>query len=305
MTKKPMMRKVVSHIKESLKAYYSESEISGLTRIVIEYITKKSYSQVCIDPPVFTPESHARIDIILNRLKQYEPVQYIIEETEFFRLPFFVNQNVLIPRPETEELVELILNENKKSGLSLLDIGTGSGVIAVALAKYMVGASVSAWDISYKALDVAVFNSKANSTDISFNRVDVLGSYPADKKYDIIVSNPPYVLESEKEQMEQNVLGYEPHTALFVPDNNALLFYERIADIALNLLTPAGKLYFEINQAKGEETVKMLEEKGFAEVALFQDLSKKDRMIRVNAPMRRYGNNDEVMFHQFINDKNA
>ncbi|WP_296940100.1 peptide chain release factor N(5)-glutamine methyltransferase [uncultured Dysgonomonas sp.] len=274
------MRKVVSHIKESLEAYYPESEISGFTRIIIEYITKKPYLQVCVDPPVFTPELHDQIDVILNRLKQYEPIQYIIEETEFYGLPFFVNRNVLIPRPETEELVELILSENKKSGLSLLDIGTGSGAIAVALAKNMDRALVSAWDISYKALDVAVLNSKANSTDISFGRVDVLGDYPTDKKYDIIVSNPPYVLESEKEQMEQNVLEYEPHTALFVPDNNALLFYKRIADIALNLLTPAGRLYFEINQAKGAETVKILETKGFTDVALSQDLSKKDRMIR-------------------------
>lgn len=280
MTMKLTMRKVVSHIKESLEAYYPESEISGFTRVIIEHITKKPYPQVCVDPPVFTPELHARIDIILNRLKKYEPVQYIIEETEFFGLLFFVNQSVLIPRPETEELVELILKENKKSGLSLLDIGTGSGAIAVALAKNMAGASVSAWDISSKALDIAVLNSKANSTDISFSGVDVLGDYPTDKKYDIIVSNPPYVLESEKEQMELNVLEYEPHTALFVPDNNALLFYERIADIALNLLTPAGRLYFEINQAKGAETVKMLEKKGFAEVTLFQDLSKKDRMIK-------------------------
>lgn len=275
------MRKVVSYIKDSLKAYYPESEISGFTRIIIEYITKMPYPQVCIDPPVSTPGLHDQIDVILKRLMQYEPIQYIIEETEFFGLPFFVNQNVLIPRPETEELVELILKENKKSGLSLLDIGTGSGAIAVVLAKNMGGASVSAWDISAKALDVAMLNSKANSTDISFSRVDVLGDYPTDKKYDIIVSNPPYVLESEKEQMELNVLEYEPHTALFVPDNNALLFYERIADIALNLLTPAGRLYFEINQAKGAETVKMLEEKGFTEVTLFQDLSKKDRMIRV------------------------
>ncbi|EGK00301.1 protein-(glutamine-N5) methyltransferase, release factor-specific [Dysgonomonas gadei ATCC BAA-286] len=274
------MRKVVSYIKESLNAYYPESEISGFTRIIIEYITKMPYPQVFIDPPVSTPELHNRIDVILKRLKQYEPIQYIIGETEFFGLPFSVNENVLIPRPETEELVELILKENKKSELSLLDIGTGSGAIAVALAKNMARTSVSAWDISYKALDVAALNSKANSTDISFGRVDVLGDYPTDKKYDIIVSNPPYVLESEKEQMERNVLEYEPHTALFVTDNNALLFYKRIADIALNLLTPAGRLYFEINQAKGAETVKMLEEKGFTEVALFQDLSKKDRMIR-------------------------
>lgn len=274
------MRKAIAYIKESLNAYYPENEISGFTRIIIEHIAQKPYPQVCIDPFIFSEESNVKINLILERLKQYEPIQYIIGKTEFFGLPFSVNENVLIPRPETEELVELILNENKESGLSLLDIGTGSGAIAIALAKNLVGASVSAWDISDKALDVARLNSRLNSTDISFQRIDVLGDYPTDKKYDIIVSNPPYVLESEKEQIEQNVLDYEPHTALFVPDNNALLFYERIADIALNILTPTGRLYFEINRAKGIETVKILKKKGFTEVALFQDLSQNDRMVR-------------------------
>ncbi|WP_029906632.1 peptide chain release factor N(5)-glutamine methyltransferase [Prevotella sp. 10(H)] len=274
------MRKAIPYIKESLKAYYPESEISGFTRIIIEYITKKPYQQVYIDPFILSQESYAQIDSILDRLKKYEPIQYITEETEFYGLPFFVNRNVLIPRPETEELVELILNENKEPNLTVLDIGTGSGAIAIALAKQMNNANVTAWDISVMALDVAVINSKANSVDISFKRVDVLVDYPQDKKFDIIVSNPPYVLESEKSAMEQNVLAYEPHTALFVPDNDALIFYERIADIALDLLNPDGKLYFEINQAKGKETVAMLEKKGFKNIALFQDLSKKDRMVR-------------------------
>ena len=206
----------------------------------------------------------------------------ILEETEFFGLPFFGNKNVLIPRPETEELVELILSENSGRSIQILDIGTGSGAIAIALAKHMKDAKITAWDISFKALDVAVSNSKANSTDISFKRVDVLGNYPTDQKFDIIVSNPPYVLESEKEDMNKNVLDYEPHSALFVPDNSPLLFYERITDIAKQLLNPNGKLYFEINQAKGPETKSMIEEKGLKNVSIIKDISENNRIIRAN-----------------------
>ncbi|MFT4221836.1 peptide chain release factor N(5)-glutamine methyltransferase [Dysgonomonas sp.] len=274
------MQKAIPHIKESLYTYYPESEISGFTRIIIEHITKKSYHQALLAEIELMPDQQQQINSIIERLKKYEPIQYILEETEFFGLPFHVNENVLIPRPETEELVELILKENDKAGLCVLDIGTGSGAIAIALAKQLKESDVMAWDISHKALDVAVLNSKANSAPVSFKQVDVLLNYPLDKKFDIIVSNPPYVLENEKESMEQNVLGYEPHVALFVPNNDPLLFYKRIADIAKGLLNTGGKLYFEINQAKGKEVVNMLNEKGFISVARFQDLSKKDRMVR-------------------------
>lgn len=277
------MQEIIKHIKESLIAHYPENEISGFARIIIEHITGNSYPAAIASDRKLNVEQAEKINSILERLKIYEPIQYILEETEFFGLPFYVNKNVLIPRPETEELVELIINENKeKKELSILDVGTGSGCIAIALAKYMKQAQVSAWDISYKALDVAVLNSKKNSVDVSFKRVDVLSDYPNDKKFDIIVSNPPYVLDSEKVAMEQNVLDYEPHTALFVPDNHALLFYERIADIALEILKPSGKLYFEINQAKGKETVEMLIEKEFQNTELFKDLSRKDRIVRAN-----------------------
>ncbi|MFV0536967.1 MAG: peptide chain release factor N(5)-glutamine methyltransferase [Dysgonomonas sp.] len=274
------MRKITLHIKESLIAYYPESEISGFTRIIIEHITSKSYHQTLLSEEEPTLDQQQKIESIIQRLKEHEPIQYILGETEFFGLPFRVNRDVLIPRPETEELVELILKENDRIGLSILDIGTGSGAIAVALTKHMENSNVSAWDISSKALDVAVMNAKTNSTAVSFKEVDALSEYPLDKKFDIIVSNPPYVLENEKASIEQNVLDYEPHQALFVPNNDPLLFYKRIADIALNLLNPQGKLYFEINQAKGKEVVDMLKDRGFSNIALFQDLSKKDRMVR-------------------------
>lgn len=278
------MQKTIDYIKESLKAYYPETEISGFTRIIIEHITSQSYPQALLKGKELSETEKTLLQKMLDRLKEYEPIQYITEGTEFFGLPLFLNKNVLIPRPETEELVELILNENNQKGLRVLDIGTGSGAIAIALAKHLKNVNVTAWDISYKALDIAVLNSKKNNVDVNFKKIDILGVYPQDEKFDIIVSNPPYIMESEKSTMEQNVLNYEPHTALFVPDNRALLFYERIADIAPDILTPGGRLYFEINHAKGKNTVKLLQNKGFTDVVLFQDISRKDRMVRAILP---------------------
>lgn len=276
------MQKIIAYIKESLNAYYPESEILGFTRIIIEYIFKTSYPQVLIEQKQFSDEDMIVFESTIERLKKYEPIQYVIGETEFFGLPFFVDQNVLIPRPETEELVELILQENPQSGLKILDIGTGSGAIAITLAKHLKNANMSAWDISDKALAVAQQNANTNQVVISFSEVNVLNACSSDKKFDIIVSNPPYILELEKEAMDKNVLDYEPHIALFVPDNKPLLFYDRIADIALENLNPNGKLYFEINRAKGKEIVQLLENKGFIEINIFQDLSRNDRMVRAH-----------------------
>lgn len=275
------MQKAIAYISDTLKAYYPDTEISAFTRIIINYITGLPYSIYLTDKDrPLTDNQQQDIEQIIGRLKKYEPIQYILEETEFYGLSFYVNRNVLIPRPETEELAELIIRENQERKVSVLDIGTGSGCIAIALAKNLKNTAVSAWDISFKAIDVAVLNSKRNSTDVSFRRVDVLSDYPAEKKFDIIVSNPPYVLESEKKDIQANVLDYEPHQALFVPDGKALMFYERIADIALDILNRPGLLYFEINQAKGADTVEMLEEKGFTNVTLLQDISKHDRMVK-------------------------
>lgn len=274
------MQKITSYIKESLKTHYPESEILGFVRIIIEHITGRAYSLAISGNDDLSNQQQQALEQIIARLKQYEPIQYITGETEFFGLPFSVDANVLIPRPETEELVELILNENPYPGLNVLDIGTGSGAIAVALAKYMKEAKIAAWDISDGALETAKNNAERNGVNVFFQKVDVLATYPTVEKYDIIVSNPPYIMESEKAQMERNVLDYEPDLALFVPDDDALLFYEHIAGIALNILKQGGRLYFEINREKGRETLKMLEKKGFFNIALFQDLSKNDRMVR-------------------------
>lgn len=276
------MQNGIAYISETLKPYYPETEITGLSRIIMSHVTGLPYSAFMADrDKTITGEQQVKISQIVERLKKYEPIQYITGETEFYGLSFYVNRNTLIPRPETEELVELIINDNRHKGASVLDIGTGSGCIAIALARYMQQhAAVSAWDISEKALEMAQRNSERNAVSVNFSRVDVLNDYPADKKYDIIVSNPPYVLESEKADMHPNVLDFEPDTALFVPDNNALLFYKRIADIAKQLLNRPGTLYFEINRAKGQDTVKMLEEKGFSDIHLLKDISKRDRIVK-------------------------
>lgn len=275
------MQDILQNIRKSLSGFYPDNEISGLVRLLIEHVTKSSMPALLSDKNTkITSEEVLKIDKIVERLQRFEPIQYILGETEFYGLPFTVNQDVLIPRPETEELVELILNENKESKPRILDIGTGSGCIAVSLQKLLPNASVKGWDISEKALAVAALNSKSNSVNVTFNQVDILSDYPTNHSFDIIVSNPPYVLDSEKTDMHANVLEYEPHTALFVADNNPLLFYNRIADVAIQLLTDGGKLYFEINRAKGQETIKMLENKKFSEIRLIKDISGNDRMVR-------------------------
>lgn len=275
------MQDILQNIRKSLSGFYPDNEISGLVRLLIEHVTKSSMPALLSDKNTkITSEEVLKIDKIVERLQRFEPIQYILGETEFYGLPFTVNQDVLIPRPETEELVELILNENKESKPRILDIGTGSGCIAVSLQKLLPNASVKGWDISEKALAVAALNSKSNSVNVTFNQVDILSDYPTDQYFDIIVSNPPYVLDSEKTDMHANILDYEPHTALFVADNDPLLFYNRIADVAIQLLTDGGKLYFEINRAKGQETIKMLEYKNFSEIRLIKDISGNDRMAR-------------------------
>lgn len=278
------MQKTIEHIKQALATYYPESEISGFVRYILEHITKRSYHQLLLSDIHFSEGQTKVVQQYIERLQQYEPIQYIIGETEFFGLPFYVNKHTLIPRPETEELVELVLKENTQYQPSILDVGTGSGCIAIALAKHIPNAKVTAWDFSKGAIEIANKNANLNKVQVKFDQVDVLSKYPTNQEFDIIVSNPPYILDSEKEEMEKNVLDYEPHSALFVPNNKALLFYERIADISLELLTENGKLYFEINRAKGQETVEMLASKGYYDIELLKDLSKNDRMVSAKRP---------------------
>lgn len=226
----------------------------------------------------------------LALLKKEHPIQYILGETEFYSLPFIVNKNVLIPRPETEELVEWILHchserseESRK--ISVLDIGTGSGCIAVSLAKKLPNAKVYGFDISTKALKVAKENAKLNSVGVEFLEGDILNdenweTFFKDLKFDVIASNPPYVRLQEKQLMKPNVLEHEPHLALFVEDDNALLFYHTVAKFAKQFLAPSGHLFFEINEHLGEEIIVLLEQMDFKDIMLKQDVFGKDRMVK-------------------------
>ena len=220
----------------------------------------------------------------IEKLKQEIPIQYIIGSTEFYGLPFYVDKNVLIPRPETEELVSLILQntkaKNQKPKTKILDIGTGSGCIAISLAKNLSTAEVWALDVSKKALLVAKKNAELNKVNIHFLNDDILNISVLPINFDIIVSNPPYVRELEKKEIKNNVLQNEPHLALFVKDENPLLFYDRIADLAKKYLTQNGQLFFEINQYPVRETFALLENKGYQNIELKKDIFEKDRMIK-------------------------
>ena len=269
------------YIADKLCDIYPENEIQALTRILLQEITGGQTPLFSSDKSKqLNAQQEGRLDDILLRLQKSEPLQYVLGQTEFYGLPFYVNEDVLIPRPETEELVEWIASEFWNQPLRILDIGTGSGCIAVTLAKKLLQATVEAWDISSKALAVAERNAAINKVKVTFRQLDVLNeSSKIRGKFDVIVSNPPYVMNAEKEEMHHNVLNYEPHLALFVEDNDPLLFYRKIAELGNRLLLPQGKLYFEINAAKGKETVALLQTLGYSNVELRKDLSGNDRMV--------------------------
>lgn len=274
------MRNLFIYIKNSLEEHYSDGEINSLSRIIIEHILHRQFSPLLLDEAADDVKRHT-VQEIVEKLKNREPIQHILGETTFYSLPFYVNKFVLVPRPETEELVEMIINDaDKNAELNILDIGTGSGAIAIALAKNLPNAKIDAWDISPQAILKATENARRNEAEINLTEQDIFSEIPTDKKYDIVVSNPPYVLESEKAQMDKNVLNYDPHLALFVPDDTPLLFYSRIAEVSRELLKPLAKLYFEINRAQGENTTLMLEALNYQDIKLYQDISKCDRMIK-------------------------
>lgn len=276
------IKKVISFIKSELKNYYPITEIESFISIIFEYLFDYSRVQIQlnIDKKVFF-EDFEKITYIINKLKDYKPIQYILGETEFYDLKFYVNEDVLIPRPETEELVDLIIKENQNKSLNIIDIGTGSGCIAIALAKNMEKSKVTAVDISDKALKLTKKNSKLNKVTINTLHINILKHPESIKdKFDIIVSNPPYVTNSEKKLMQKNVLDFEPHLALFVSDDNPLQFYRSIADFAVNHLNKGGKLYFEINEAYGEQVAFLLESKGFSDIIVQKDINNKDRIVR-------------------------
>ncbi|WP_321438956.1 peptide chain release factor N(5)-glutamine methyltransferase [uncultured Bacteroides sp.] len=268
------------HIKQSLAGMYPDSEIRSFTKIIFTEVFHFKMLDIYMGKDInLSANQMAELDEILTRLQKYEPIQYILGHTNFHGMNFHVTSAVLIPRPETEELVALIIKENPDSG-RILDIGTGSGCIAISLSKNLPQSQIFSWDISEEALLVARENNRILGTSVSFKQVNVLEYLPDGETFDVIVSNPPYVTDSEKGEMEKNVLNWEPSLALFVPDENPLLFYRKIAELGLQLLTPDGKIYFEINQAFGKETAGMLFMLGYRDVEIIKDLSGRDRIVK-------------------------
>ncbi len=268
-------------IKRFLSDVYTDSECKALAKWILTDVFCFSVSSLYGGKDTdFSESDQLRLADILQRLKKHEPLQYIIGETRFCGLPFKVTPDVLIPRPETEELVYWIVENHSQDGLHVLDIGTGSGCIAIALSRLLAAPTVMGWDVSDQALRVAEGNALLNASEITFCKIDVLKEPYPEIKVDILVSNPPYVTERERVEMEPNVLDWEPPVALFVPDKDPLRFYRRIADIGRTLLQPGGTLYFEINRMYGRDIVKMLEEKGYRQIEMKKDLSQNDRMIK-------------------------
>lgn len=268
---------------EKLFTLYTERESFAIADRIIKYITGLSKSRRIIQKEVLlNKEEFALYEDYTLQLLQGKPLQYVLHECFFAGMQFYVDENVLIPRPETEELVDLIVSENGSlKNAAVLDIGTGSGCIAIALKKKLSPANISAIDISYEALAVAKKNASSLGTDICFEKLDILveSNWERLSKFDLIVSNPPYIKLSEAAFMHKNVLAFEPASALFVPDNDPLLFYRKIALFGKQYLNKNGKLYFEIHEDAGIETISLLKETGYTNIKLQQDLQEKDRMI--------------------------
>lgn len=285
------LKEIKERFHKELDAIYGKDEVRSFFYLLIEELFDFNRLKLALDPEKSITKSE--VDTILKaltRLKDQEPIQYIIGETEFYGLPFKVNENTLIPRPETEELVNLIIENTKEKiekdrSFSILDIGTGTGCIAITLAKNLPNAKVYAVDVSAEAIEKAKENAALNNVEVAFIETDILDKESWDVKFsalefDIIVSNPPYVRELEKQQMKPNVLNNEPHLALFVEDENPLLFYKAISKFADRKLQSSGELYFEINEYLGKEMIALLEENNFRNIELKQDFFRKDRMLK-------------------------
>lgn len=274
------MNKIVAYIRSRLQPYYTAKEVSALSRIVCCDLLGQAPTDYYLGKDiVLSSKKEQELEDILQRLSRFEPLQYIEGRTLFLGRELWVAPGVLIPRPETEELVELMLKEIPADA-RILDVGTGSGCIAISLAKELPDALVTAWDVSPEALSVARVNARKLQANVRFVECDVLACQ-VDKAglYDVIVSNPPYVTEAEKADMEPNVLQWEPSLALFVPDDDPLRFYRRIAVLGRDMLADGGRLYFEINRAYGREMVEMLRTMGYVGVRVEKDLSQNDRFV--------------------------
>ena len=271
-----------THFIKVLTPRYDALEAESFFYLILETKFQMKRIDLALQPEiVFTETDVLYWDSIVEQLLQEIPIQYLLGTTSFFGMDFEVNTNVLIPRPETEELVAWILEKYSKNRdpISILDIGTGSGCIAIALAKNLPNAKVAALDVSELALKTAKQNADRNAVSVTFLQKNILETNNFEETFDIIVSNPPYIRNSEKVEIKKNVLEHEPHLALFVDDNDALLFYRKIAVLAQKSLNKNGELYFEINQYLGKEMIALLEELGYKDIVLRQDIYGNDRML--------------------------
>jgi release factor glutamine methyltransferase len=279
------LKELLQHFTIQLQDIYGTEEVSSIFYITADHISGFSRTDAILKGSALLSEEQETAYLkVLAALKAGKPIQYILGETVFYGLPFKVSSAVLIPRPETEELVEWViecssLTDITGSSLRIIDIGTGSGCIAISLKKNLPLSQVFALDVSEEAIDIASANSSLNQVGISFIKADIR-EFTTTQKFDVIISNPPYITEKEEEQMHDNVLDHEPHLALFVPNEKPLMFYEAIADFAWVSLSDMGLLFFEINEHYAKETMEMLAAKSFINIELRKDMQGKDRMIK-------------------------
>ncbi|MFY0254021.1 peptide chain release factor N(5)-glutamine methyltransferase [Chitinophaga sp. 30R24] len=277
-----------TYITGAISELYDEREAANIAHIIMEYLTGMSkLDRIVHKTKILSPEQNQRLKEAIEALQHHEPVQYITGTSWFYGMELFVNNQVLIPRPETEELVEwMVQDAAHRHRLHILDVGTGSGCIPLALKKSLPDAQVSALDVSEGALEVARRNAIRQRLEVNFLQLDALNPQEMATlpSFDLIVSNPPYITQSEQQIISRLVWGAEPSLALFVPDNDSLLFYRHISLMAREKLLPGGALYFEINEALGKEVVVLMEQLGFQEVTLKQDMFGKDRMVKGKRP---------------------
>ncbi|MEG0011615.1 MAG: peptide chain release factor N(5)-glutamine methyltransferase [Muribaculaceae bacterium] len=275
------MKQTIDKIRTILAPLYSQREIETFIRIIFENLLRYSPVDIIMHKDsILSDYMKSKIDKVIDDLVLHRPIQYIFGNTYFHGYHFEVTPDTLIPRPETEELIDIIIDENNSYDLSVLDIGTGSGCIAISLALALKFATVVAVDISPRAIEVAKRNAKDLHANIDFQLLDILSATPPAKPiYDIIVSNPPYICNWEKATMDDNVLNYEPSSALFVSDDDPLLFYRTIAQYSQKALKPLGTLYFEINNRYADITVAMLKDNGYCDITIHRDIHKLPRML--------------------------
>lgn len=275
--------KAIQFLHKQLFKKYTPEEITSFSNLIFKHLL--NYSKIEIQLNKNRILGKANIDEynkIFSEIVNYVPIQYVLGHTEFYDLKIFLNRSVLIPRPETEELVDWIIKDNFDKNPNILDIGTGSGCIAISIAKNLIYSTITALDFSEEILKISKSNAEYHKTNICFRKYDILKYQESgfDRLFDVIVSNPPYVMESEKKLMKKNVLNYEPESALFVSDDKPLLYYSAICGFAKKHLAPGGMLYFEINENLGNEVLHLLKTNGFNNVELKKDISGKDRMVK-------------------------